>query len=873
GNWDSMSVGINRDTIDPSIDNIISPLSGAWFNSIPPGYSLSITEANLDDIWYTLDGGLNNYTGAMSGIINSTAWSNAGQGPITITFYVNDSAGNWDSMSVGINRDTIDPSIDNIISPSPGSNHSTPPSYSLSITEANLDEIWYTLDGGATNYTGAMSGTIDSTAWSNAGQGPVTITFYVNDSAGNWDFASVGVTKTLDLSISINSPNIAEWFRSIPVYDIYVNGNDRDSIWYTLNNGLNNYTISSNATLSSIWFGVVDSTAWGNAGQGSITITFYLNNTFGIAVSDSVQINKDTIDPSIDNIISPSSGAWFNNLPPGYSLSITEVNLDEIWYTLDGGLNNYTGAMSGTIDSTAWINAGQGPVTIIFYVNDSAGNWNSMSLGINRDTIDPSIDNIDSPSSGSSHSTPPSYSLSITEANLDEIWYTLDGGTTNYTGDMSGTIDSTAWSNAGQGAVTIIFYVKDSAGNWDSVSVGINKDTSAPPSQPSEFPLWIIFVIIGAAIGGVVGFVVLKKSKSKKVIPAQISEKKPVPKPKLEIHEELKLLDYEALKDKNRGELNAREKKVLAYIKYLEENKDYTKAAEFIGELIIIEEILANPIKVKSYRQKQIDVAITGLDYLKDQYEIESKNAAKSGDYSKALELYNESKLISENLKIYVECQESSTIEEDAILETKEPQMLMIEVEIVYSCINDLLTKYFDEIGIKYYSNPQIYDNVQNQIHGLILTDNKKLIADMDPSIRDKIKSIHIIYTEDISNENVIKLCKNFQNPYVVLIIVGIKWPENIEIQTIDIPPNKGIKHQENIRIIHYELFSTLIGLKGTYEGAFNEIIDLYNKSELDILREIHESSEIIIHSTDELLYDLKEKGLIKRKLKEYFHR
>ncbi|MDX1799087.1 MAG: hypothetical protein R3255_10595, partial [Candidatus Lokiarchaeia archaeon] len=261
------------------------------------------------------------------------------------------------------------------------------------------------------------------------------------------------------------------------------------------------------------------------------------------------------------------------------------------------------------------------------------------------------------------------------------------------------------------------------------------------------------------------------------------------------------------------------------------------------------------------------------LDYLKEQYEIESKKAAISEDYSKALELYNESKLISDNLKVYLERQESSTTAEDDILETKEQQMLMIEVGIAHSCINDLLTKYFDEIGIKYYSNPQIYDNFQNQIHGLILTDNKLLIADMDPSIKDDIKSIQIIYTEDISNENVIELCKNFQNPYVLLIIVGIKWPKNIEIQTIEIPPNEGIKHKENIRIIHYELFSTLIGLKSTYKEAFNEIIDLYNKSELDLLREIHESSEIIIHSTDELFYDLKEKGLIKHKLKEYFHR
>ncbi|MFX1243319.1 MAG: hypothetical protein ACFFA7_18920, partial [Promethearchaeota archaeon] len=82
-----------------------------------------------------------------------------------------------------------------------------------------------------------------------------------------------------------------------------------------------------------------------------------------------------------------------------------------------------------------------------------------------------------------------------------------------------------------------------------------------------------------------------------------------------------------------------------------------------------------------------------------------------------------------------------------------------------------------------------------------------------------------------------------------------------------------GDQYQENIRIIHYELFMTLMGLTGAYETAFKEIIDLYNKSEIEILQEIQESSEVIIHSTDELRYDLKEKRLIMDKLEEYFNR
>ncbi|MFX1428166.1 MAG: hypothetical protein ACFFBE_17055, partial [Promethearchaeota archaeon] len=384
---------------------------------------------------------------------------------------------------------------------------------------------------------------------------------------------------------------------------------------------------------------------------------------------------------------------------------------------------------------------------------------------------------------------------------------------------------------------------------------------------------WIIFVIIGAAVGGVVGFVVLKKSKGKKDFITPIPEKKEISKPTEEISEELTLLDYELLKVKTIDELNEREEKLFVYIKKLEENKEYIKTAEFIGELILIEEILGNFQEANLYRQKQIDVAVRGLEYLKDQYEIESKKAAVSGDYSKALELYNESKLISENLKGYMEQQESSDVEESTISEPVEPPTVEEDIEIVYSCINDLMTKYFDDRGIKYYSNPQIYNNFQTQLHGLILTEDKLQIIDIDPSISEKIRSIQIIYTEEITNENVTKLCQSFINPNAILIIVGIKWPENIEAQTMEIPPILGAGYRKNIRIIHYELFLSLLGLEGAYETAFKEIIELYNKSDYDILQETHELSEIIIHSNDELRYDLKEKGLIKDKLEEFFFR
>ena len=457
--------------------NIVSPTINEYFNATKPGFIVEIddTENPIDTMWYTIDGGVTNITFTVNGTIDQTEWTAHAEGPVTLIFYSNNSISEEDSVSVAINKDSINPSIDSIDSPLPGAwFDSAPPSYSLSITEANLDSVWYTLDGGLNNYTGALSGTIDSTAWSNAGQGAVTIRFYANDSADNWDSASVGINRdTVNPSIdSIDSPSSGTWFNSTPPsYSLSINEVNLDSIWYTLDAGTNNYT----GALS----GTIDSTAWSNAGQGAVTILFYVNDSAANWDSASVGVNKDSLNPSIDSIDSPSPGAWFNSTPPTYSLSITEVNLDSIWYTLDGGTNNYTGATSGTIDSTAWNNAGQGAVTITFYVNDSAGNRAFDQVVVNKDTVVPQI-NIISPLSGQTFgAAAPNFIVEIDDDTLHTMWYDLNGSAI-ITFLINGTIDSGNWTALPNGPLTLIFYANDTFGLINSASVSFNKNADAP---------------------------------------------------------------------------------------------------------------------------------------------------------------------------------------------------------------------------------------------------------------------------------------------------------------------------------------------------------------------------------------------------------
>jgi len=148
----------------------------------------------LDTIWYTFDGGLTNYTiTGLTGTFNQLAWGALNEGSITIRFYANDSAANIDSAAVTVEKDTAP--VITVIFPLPDCVFGLDvPNYNISIDELNLDTIWYTLDGGGTNYTiTGLTGTFNQLAWEALSEGGLTIRFYANDTAGNIGFIDVEV--------------------------------------------------------------------------------------------------------------------------------------------------------------------------------------------------------------------------------------------------------------------------------------------------------------------------------------------------------------------------------------------------------------------------------------------------------------------------------------------------------------------------------------------------------------------------------------------------------------------------------------------------------------------------------------------------------
>ena len=244
------------------------------------------------------------------------------------------------------------------------------PSYNISIIESYLNETWYTLDNGITNITlTGLTGIINQTEWDKCIEGPITIRFYANDSAGNVGFEDIIVLKDTSAPIiTINTPDENEFYAGTPPnFDITIDELSLNITWYTLDNGVNNFTFIGLT-------GSINQTEWDKQGEGPVILRFYANDSFGYQNYSEITIHKDITDPVL-TIYSPITGNRFTILPPAFNIEVNETNLESIWYTIDGGLNNYDiTQLTGYIDSTAWNAAPTGAITIRFYAEDKAGN-------------------------------------------------------------------------------------------------------------------------------------------------------------------------------------------------------------------------------------------------------------------------------------------------------------------------------------------------------------------------------------------------------------------------------------------------------------------------------------------------------------------
>ncbi|MFX1238017.1 MAG: FG-GAP repeat domain-containing protein [Promethearchaeota archaeon] len=165
--------------------------------------------------------------------------------------------------------------------------------------------------------------------------------------------------------ITIINPQMNDIFgNEAPNFLINAKDTELCTMWYTI--GTEKTIFNENET--------INQDLWDNLDDGNINIIFYANDTLGSIGSNTVSILKDIKDPEI-SIYKPSEAQKFGVQAPNYNISILELNLGSMWYTINDGTNKYGIEHStGVINQTAWEMAAYGNVTITFYAQDLAGN-------------------------------------------------------------------------------------------------------------------------------------------------------------------------------------------------------------------------------------------------------------------------------------------------------------------------------------------------------------------------------------------------------------------------------------------------------------------------------------------------------------------
>ncbi len=294
--------------------------------------------------------------------------------------------------------------------------------------------------------------------------------------------------------IIINSPNTDDVFDGTPHFNISIDEGNVNSTWYSLDNGLKNITFSGLT-------GQIHQTEWDKRLDGILTIRFFANDSKGYVGFTNVTVLRESIPQITINL--PTINNTFGINSPRFNITVNDLSpINNTWYTIDGGLTNYTFSdLNGFINQSAWEQREEGIIIIRFYAKDSLGYRGFKDVQISKDTINPAII-IYFPYEDRIFGTiSPDFNVSIIDEDLAFTWYTINGSLIQYlfTGSI-GTIDQGAWDVILEGEINITFYAQDRAGNIGTETTIVIK--RIPP--PASIPGYNVYLLYGVIFLGII---------------------------------------------------------------------------------------------------------------------------------------------------------------------------------------------------------------------------------------------------------------------------------------------------------------------------------------------------------------------------------
>ncbi len=216
--------------------------------------------------------------------------------------------------------------------------------------------------------------------------------------------------------VTINFPTNGAFYKTALNFNVSLNENG--SVMYSLNNGINNFTMTGNQHP----FGTIFNATNNSISDGTYTFQVYANDTNGNKnYTTSAQFTYDSINPSLTLSHPQNTSYNTNNLQINFTVS--DSNLQSCWYTTNSGITNISLSNCQNTSYTAQ----QGSTTLVVYTNDSSNNINSSSVTFFVDSIIPLISFSQPTLANNSILTQSSIFINttITEINFANITFTL----------------------------------------------------------------------------------------------------------------------------------------------------------------------------------------------------------------------------------------------------------------------------------------------------------------------------------------------------------------------------------------------------------------------------------------------------------------
>jgi len=348
----------------PPIIQLVSPSNNSV---IKPGtiINLSISDPNTSEVIYSISGGPDQVL-AYPYNINTTSWTDDNY---ILEIHATDTYNNANTKWFNFTIDSISPSI-TLNSPNNNSMIKTGIMINLSILDANLDEVLYSINNGPDEAL-SQPYDIDTSTWED---GSYIIALNASDLAGN--FNEVWFNFTIDSTppeITLNSPQNNSVIKTDLEIDLTISDTNLDKVTYSKNGG-------TAMPLTPPYN--IDTSSWPD---GEYTITIYAEDLAGNFNEKWFVYKKDTAFPEI-TLYSPENNSLLMQALT-LDFDVSDENLNSVSYSVNQGTFK-TFEAPYDLDTTNWED---GNHIITIRAEDTAGNMNERWYIFMIDTLPPSI--------------------------------------------------------------------------------------------------------------------------------------------------------------------------------------------------------------------------------------------------------------------------------------------------------------------------------------------------------------------------------------------------------------------------------------------------------------------------------------------------